>query len=209
MEDALYGEGDSAAAAQAFRDLSAAVERPAAQTPENRREQGDDICTLTVWRVLHRDLRTVPYAVEQLRKSGETDCRLVLEAVLANAHHHADAVAAIDRADSSMVQLSPAPVGFAPKPLCLVTARLRESLGDVVGALKLIRKRAYIGAGGLFLSTFLREEGRLAALTSDRAGAIRAYRHYLALRTNPEPTVKPVVDRVRAELANLIAKSRP
>jgi hypothetical protein len=33
-----------------------------------------------------------------------------------------------------------------------------------------------------YLSTFLREEGRLAALTGDTAGAIRAYQHYLALR---------------------------
>jgi serine/threonine-protein kinase len=209
MEDALYGEGDSAAAAQAFRDLSAAVDRPSARAQAEGEEQADDICSLTVWRVLHRDLRTVARAIEQLRKSRETDCRLVLEAALASAQHRANAGAAIDRADSSMVLLSPAPVGFAPKPLCLVTARMRESLGDLAGALKLIRKRAYFGGGVVFLSTFLREEGRLAALTGDRAGAIRAYRHYLALRTNPEAAVKPEVDRVRAELANLIAESRP
>ena len=34
---------------------------------------------------------------------------------------------------------------------------------------------------------YLREEGRLAALTGDRQGAIRAYRHYLALRGDAEP----------------------
>jgi hypothetical protein len=49
----------------------------------------------------------------------------------------------------------------------------------------------------------LREEGRLAALTGDTVGAVRAYRHYLALRTNPEPEVKSEVDSVRAELARL------
>ena len=52
-----------------------------------------------------------------------------------------------------------------------------------------------------FLSSFLREEGRLAALTGDRAGAIRAYRHYLMFRYDPEPSVRPEVDRVRRELA--------
>jgi hypothetical protein len=46
----------------------------------------------------------------------------------------------------------------------------------------------------------LREEGRLAALLGDREGAIKAYSHYLALRYNPEPAVKPEVDRVRAQL---------
>jgi hypothetical protein len=47
---------------------------------------------------------------------------------------------------------------------------------------------------------YLREEGRLAALTGDRAGAIRAYRHYLALRGDAEPALQPEVKRVREEL---------
>jgi hypothetical protein len=54
------------------------------------------------------------------------------------------------------------------------------------------------------LSYALREEGRLAALAGDPAGAIRAYSHYLALRYNPEPSLKPQVDQVRAELARLV-----
>ncbi len=47
---------------------------------------------------------------------------------------------------------------------------------------------------------YLREEGRLAALTGDRQGAIRAYRHYLALRGDAEPGLQPEVRRVREEL---------
>jgi hypothetical protein len=57
-----------------------------------------------------------------------------------------------------------------------------------------------------YLTTFLQEEGRLAALTGDTAGAIRAYQHYLALRPNPEPEVKPEVERVRGELARLVGE---
>ena len=53
-----------------------------------------------------------------------------------------------------------------------------------------------------------REEGRLAALVGDRAGAIDAYSQYLAMRYNPEPSVKPEVDRVRAELAGLVGEAR-
>ena len=58
----------------------------------------------------------------------------------------------------------------------------------------------------LYLSTFLYEEGRLSALTGDTAGAIRAYRHYLGLRPNPEPEVNSEVERVRGELAHLVGE---
>jgi len=54
----------------------------------------------------------------------------------------------------------------------------------------------------------LREEGRLAALTGDRAGALVAYRHYLGLRSNPEPRIKPEVEQVRRELAALVAEPK-
>ena len=54
-----------------------------------------------------------------------------------------------------------------------------------------------------FMTTFLREEGRLAALTGDTAGAMRAYRHYLGLRYDPEPRLVPQVEWVRRELARL------
>jgi hypothetical protein len=40
-------------------------------------------------------------------------------------------------------------------------------------------------------------------MTGDSAGAARAYRHYLALRSDPEPALRSAVDTVRAELARL------
>jgi hypothetical protein len=55
----------------------------------------------------------------------------------------------------------------------------------------------------MYLSTQLREEGRLAALTGDRAGAVRSYSHYLALRNEPEPRLMAEVQAVRRELALL------
>ena len=51
--------------------------------------------------------------------------------------------------------------------------------------------------------TYLREEGRLAALTGDRVGADRAYRRYLAIRIDPEPELRAQVAQVRADLAVL------
>ncbi len=53
------------------------------------------------------------------------------------------------------------------------------------------------------LPEYLREEGRYGALVGDTAGAIRAYRHYLALREDPDPPWRPARDSVRVELAAL------
>jgi hypothetical protein len=87
----------------------------------------------------------------------------------------------------------------------LRVAHAAELQGDLSLALRAVRRRA--GVYGMFpswyLSTYLREEGRLAALTGDTAGAVAAYRHYLALRPQPEPQTRPEVEAVRARLAQL------
>jgi hypothetical protein len=53
------------------------------------------------------------------------------------------------------------------------------------------------------LSTMHRQEGRLAALSGDTSGAILAYRRYLGLRTDAEPSLAAEVAEVRAALARL------
>jgi hypothetical protein len=83
-------------------------------------------------------------------------------------------------------------------------ARLRERQGDLRAALTAVRRRSYSYHLSDYLAPHLREEGRLAALTGDSAGAVRAYRHYLALRSDPEPSVRPSVDSVRQELTKLV-----
>ena len=75
--------------------------------------------------------------------------------------------------------------------------------GDPHAALRAIARRPTVPRAPLYMSTFLREEGRLAALTGDTARAVRAYRHYLAYRNNPQASLKPGVDSVRRELAAL------
>jgi hypothetical protein len=58
------------------------------------------------------------------------------------------------------------------------------------------------------LPSFLRQEGRLAALAGDSAGALRAYDGYLTLRTAPDPALRPQRDSVVAERATLVARTR-
>ena len=45
--------------------------------------------------------------------------------------------------------------------------------------------------------------GLATAIFATAAGAVAAYRHYLALLSNPEPALRRRVEAVRAELAKL------
>jgi tetratricopeptide (TPR) repeat protein len=152
-------------------------------------------------------------------------CAVLLEAKLTAASGAAGAAAALDRLDTLMrsgpggsrngppvaFTLSPAyvrsMVGISP---CgfedfanLEVARLRERQGNLQAALSAVRRRSYAYHLTDYLAAHLRQEGRLAALTGDSSGAVRAYRHYLALRSDPEPALRPAVEAVRAELAKL------
>ena len=82
-------------------------------------------------------------------------------------------------------------------------ARLYERQGRVDRALRAVRRR-WIPMGEpepAGLAESYRLEGKLAALADDKVGAIRAYRNYLKLRVDPEPSRVPQVDSVKAELA--------
>jgi len=84
-------------------------------------------------------------------------------------------------------------------------ARLREREGNIPAALAAIRRRemSYYPEYLWILPAFLRQEGRLAALVGDTTGALRAYDHYLTLRTDPDPIFQPQRDSVIAERAAL------
>jgi serine/threonine-protein kinase len=82
-------------------------------------------------------------------------------------------------------------------------ARLYERQGRVDKALRAVRRR-WVAMGEpepQGLAESYRLEGRLAALADDKVGAIRAYRNYLRLRVDPEPSRVPQLDSVRAELS--------
>jgi hypothetical protein len=131
-------------------------------------------------------------------------CARVLETWLATIEKRPDAPALLDRLDSLLL------TGLGDSPLLppnIIASRLRDAIGDHRGALAAIRRRTS-DFQPWFLSTYLREEGRLAALVGDTASAIKADQHYLALRSTPEPAVKPQVERMRAELATLLGEPR-
>lgn len=131
---------------------------------------------------------------------------VLLDAQIAASTHRPDAAERLSELDS-VLQDAPYDNLWLQEVGNLEAARLWHERGNAARALASIRRRVVgLSRPPLFI-TYLREEGRYAALAGDRAGAIRAYRHYLTLRSDPEPAVRPKVEEVRAEIAALERKS--
>ena len=81
-------------------------------------------------------------------------------------------------------------------------ARLYQKQGRIDQALRLTRRRwSSLGMPSPGMNAeYARMEGNLAALAGDKANAIRAYRRYLMLRSDPEPSMVPQRDSVVAAL---------
>jgi serine/threonine-protein kinase len=210
VRDALYWDGDSAAATGAVRELERTAFGPAPSTSGDRYGQLVDLCNVELWRAGHRDARTVASSVARLRRVSAPEdagitafahsCATLLDAVAATRSARSDAPVAVAKLDS---MLRTGPGGFVQDAGNLILARLKERRGDVRGALAAVRRRETFLTRPLYLSTFLREEGRLAALAGENDAAIEAYRHYLTLRAAPEPPLKSEVEYVRDELGKL------
>jgi hypothetical protein len=206
---ALYWDGDSTEAAAAARSLEAYLD--GAQLPLGQaRDPETAACALAHWRFAGRDFRGATAALERMRRLRAAStaypiestpvCAAAVEAQLAAAQRWADAPAALEGLDTLLragfdVQL------LLPTVATVIASRLYEARGDRLHALALTRRRNFWWTQ--LLSTQIRDEGRLATLIGDTAGAIRAYRHYLALRSDPEPRLRADVERVRTELAAL------
>ena len=211
VRDALYWDGDSTAAAAAVRELERTAFAPVPEKRSERVAQIVDLCNVELWRAGHGDSRTVAASVTRLRRlaammsepgieSFAGSCAMLLDAVAASAMGRADADLAVARLDS---MLRTGPGGFVQDAGNLILARLKERGGDVRGALAAVRRRETFLTRPLYLSTFLREEGRLAALAGENDAAIEAYRRYLSLRATPEPPLRSGVEYVRDELEKL------
>ena len=177
VRDALYWDGDSAAASAAVRELERTAFGPIPERPVDRNGQIVDLCNVELWRAGHDDARTVTSSVARLRRvSAENpnsgigafahSCATLLDAVAATSSGRADAPATVARLDS---MLRTGPGGFVQDAGNLILARLKERRGDVRGALAAVRRRETFLTRPLYLSTFLREEGkRLGDVARDK-----------------------------------------
>ena len=219
---ALHWDGDTAAGRAAARALARVVRNAPASGPAEV-ERVLDLCVLGKWQASEGNVVSVQRAVAALgavrpggfrglpgKDSAEVVqvvrlCAAVLDASCADALGSPEARARVAIADS-LARILPFGVAYGLEggATNLTLARLWERRGEPVRALQAARRRgsAFLWAT-MYMTSFLAEEGRLAALTGDTAGAVRAYRHYLALRFDPEPSVQPKVEKVRRALMEL------
>jgi hypothetical protein len=130
-------------------------------------------------------------------------CAATLDALLAVAEGRPDARRRVEQADSMLRHAPPGRMAMSHTQLLL--ARAFDALGEPEAGLRTIRRRG-LNNPAYYLATILAEEGRLAARAGDREGAIRAYQHYLVLRTHPDAVLVLEVQRIRAELAGLASR---
>jgi DNA-binding SARP family transcriptional activator/TolB-like protein len=216
--DALYAEGDNAAAAGAARELGLLTSGGLAAAAFTSDTRLADLCVLSQWRVSSGDTTGMEIAINALRRAGTAirqlppvsaapaACAELLDGSLVVLKRRRDALTRMERLDSLALtsQTAGDAITYAP----ILIARLYERLGEPRRALQAIRKRSYMSSWPRYLATAWREEGRLAQLVGDHVGAREAYESYLAFRTSPEDDVVPQVEQVRRLLAALTGDSR-
>ncbi|AHG89400.1 transcriptional activator domain-containing protein [Gemmatirosa kalamazoonensis] len=201
--DALYGDGDPAAAEQAVAALDGVA--PLSAQPGVRAAQVADRCVLAQWRLSRRDTTGVSAMIGELRAEPAVPgipiattpavCATLLDATLAVVRGGFDAHVALAALDS--LALTPEVSGDASAYAPILVARLHERLGDVAGALASVQRRAYMAGWPRYLATALREEGRYAESLREPDVARRAYERFLALRVAPDSSLAGEVEAVR------------
>jgi hypothetical protein len=199
----IYWDGDLAAAAAVVKELM----EPALADTRLR-----DMCAGEQWRISRADINTalasaallertiVPADSFALRAHARA-CAALIHALLAERSGSVD-TGVVDVLHRYLTEILPDhnsndPLLYAGN---LAIARLHEQRGDLPRALAAVRRHGYGheagGASEMFLTTFLAEEARLASRLGDLSAARQAIAHYRALRSNPEPSVKPAVSRL-------------
>jgi hypothetical protein len=202
---AIFQEGDRRVADSSHKQLAEKVARDTlrALSGDEIDQLSTAVATEAIWYLYNGDTVRAAKAADWLKRDREGQARLrimsvVPEMLITSRARRAEGAPLRARVDSISRN------GCCELPAFgnIMLAQAYEASGDEARALEVIRRGVWFYAPR-FLSTYLREEGRLAARLGDRAGAIRAYEHYLALRSDPEPVLRPERDRIRAELGRL------
>jgi hypothetical protein len=181
--------------------------------------QGDNAylpwCAIGLWHSVRGSVSTarmtIPIVHQGSRYGGSplntSLCAAIIEARLAAREGSPNAPILLARLDS-LAATAPAAITWMLAAANLSAAELWEAAGDIPRALTAVRRRVHMvdieeRRVMVALSTMHRLEGRLAALAGDTSGAILAYRRYLGLRTDAEPSLAEEVAEVRAALTRL------
>jgi serine/threonine-protein kinase len=205
--ESLFDDADSSLGAKARRALEPGIRNDCVQPM---------VCTwftAALYDLLQGNSQTARTVLNRFHSTSPTHCwseaptmcagyAMILDAQLAAEDKRSDAGIRLAKLDS-MLRDAPVTLGPLLQAGNLVAARLWERSGDPFRALAALRRRVRLIGKPELYATYLREEGRLAAVTGDRDGARRAYHRYLNLRSDAEPSLQPQVAAVRRELARL------
>jgi eukaryotic-like serine/threonine-protein kinase len=220
LEAAIWSGADSTVARASAGVVSERVFGAAPE--EDPAALAEAACLLARWELAEGDLEAAARAVDrgqELLPDPERRspipamlCWATVEAMLARARDRPGWRTMVQQLDS--LTLTGGITGPATVLPAVITplqdvARLLEAAGDVPAARAAIARRLYHHLMTPHLASELREQGRLAALVGDSTAALLAYRHYLALRPEPEPALVPEVDAVRAMVATLSGGATP
>jgi tetratricopeptide (TPR) repeat protein len=216
--DALFWDGDAQRAARAFAQTAPFVDAGVPADSAARRRWLRAAFDVTLRRLASGDTAGVSTAMAGLQRlalgaRAEREERdrmlLVLASQRAAVTQAPDAAARLESLDS---MLALGPDGLRPSRVgTLVAARLFERAGDLARAERALARCPPVpwtlDLTATFLTTCLRERGRLAERLGRPADALRFYRHYLGLREHAEPPVRAADDEVRAAVARLVRRT--
>jgi tetratricopeptide (TPR) repeat protein/TolB-like protein len=216
VRDALHWDGDTAIAEQAAKRLRRMASLPASDTTIAAWQRAEIECELSLWNLARERIDSAATALQRM-KAARTNLEMLFTSddvaycgSLVDAWtvllRSGDLKPLMQRADS--IYLNSTTSYFVIGNL--IQARLRERMGDPAGALATIR-RVLLGAPDLtqdYISTYLRETARLAALNGNHELAREYYRRYVALRSAADSVLQSDVARAKAELERLNAEPR-
>ena len=213
LRDAVWWNADTTVALAAARELArltAEAGRRGPATLDDRRDR----CALGLWHAARGELSPADSVARWLRRipalpaAAQHDelCSALLAAAGA-AGRRDPAARTITGIADSLARTYVFAVSGAITDANLLLARIWEQQGDASRALRAVQRGASeYSSRPVFLSTLVRETGRLAALTGDTALARASYRHFLALHDDPDPALARQVALVRTALAELSPK---
>lgn len=212
---AMFGDVDTVGLGRDLQALAAFGSAPASGDVDRRSRQVQARCLVGYSRVTEGRIanarddlaavrrRAAMQPANSVPRTEAAMCAAALAAMIAvevNASDAASLVALLD----TMVLRDRIPPRISLAAAAVIAARLHQRRGELKRALAATRWREHYTGDPTFLATQLRMEGDLALELNDRPAALRAYRRYLALRTDPEPgPASLLTGSVRQRLADL------
>ena len=212
---ALLWDGDSAAASAVVTRLSATLGNRQVTDATGRATQYGDACAVGLWAASYGDAVAAAAARSRIsasipgdspgRRNANIQCVAMIDAVQSVRERRRDARSRISQLDS-LARSGLVSAGFLDEGN-VVLARAWQALGEPMLALDAARRQTIASTSG-YTTTLALSQARLAAAAGFTRESIDAYRRYLGMRADAEPSLKPEVERVRAELKRVEQKTR-